>query len=367
MGAGDGVLAVDDQQRIVFWNEAAREILGYEAGEILGQTCCRLFTACSLQGALPCRPGCRFLREALQGCQIPTFTIEARTRQGDYVLLDVSAVCLPGMNSHCHETILLLFCRQLAAQLCPAGKFCLYLLGPLSVWRPDGSLVSGPNWRRLEERHLLAQLAARRGEVISEQSLQSWLWPERPTAERQLCFQKALSGLRRTLEPGLPPDQSTLILRRKGGISLAGGRHCWLDLEAFEQQIHQARLEPDAVEAVKLYRQALRLYRGPFVMDLPGLAGTLRDERVRLKQLYLEALDETGLSFEKIGRIQEACWYYCLALTVDPDHIEARRLLYRLQQSAVTQDIEQSVTLSQTICNQAGGLFYGGKNFDETL
>lgn len=38
-----GAFAVDEDRRIVFWNEGARELLGYAADEALGCICCEIF------------------------------------------------------------------------------------------------------------------------------------------------------------------------------------------------------------------------------------------------------------------------------------------------------------------------------------
>lgn len=39
----EGAFAVDENRQIVFWNEGARELLGYTADEALGSTCCDIF------------------------------------------------------------------------------------------------------------------------------------------------------------------------------------------------------------------------------------------------------------------------------------------------------------------------------------
>ena len=36
---GDGVFAVDDEQRIIFWNQGAEAILGYAPEEVMGKRC----------------------------------------------------------------------------------------------------------------------------------------------------------------------------------------------------------------------------------------------------------------------------------------------------------------------------------------
>ena len=36
---GDGVFVVDGEQRIVLWNDAAKELLGFRAADVLGRHC----------------------------------------------------------------------------------------------------------------------------------------------------------------------------------------------------------------------------------------------------------------------------------------------------------------------------------------
>lgn len=348
-GAGDGVLAIDHNQHIVFWNEAAREILGYEAEAVLGRPCWQFFEVCSPQETSLSRPGCSLIRQALQGQPIPPFKLDARTQKGDHVLLEVSALKFSGKEATPEETILVLFCRQLAAQMCPAGKLCLHLLGPLHAWRPDGSPVCGRNWQQIAVQTLLAILAVRRGDTMSEHELQFHLWPDNTPEERQQKFKSTLANLRLSLEPHVPPTQSSYVLQRTSGFYLTSHPCCWLDVEAFELGVCQARLQTNLVEAISRYRQALRLYRGPLVMGLPETAVCLHQERVRLQQLYLEALEEVGLLFEKIGRCHDALWYYFLALNVDPDRVNARRLLYRLQQT--DNDQQGRLVYSQWLVN----------------
>ena len=36
---GDGVFAVDEKQRIIFWNPGAEQVLGYESEEVMDKHC----------------------------------------------------------------------------------------------------------------------------------------------------------------------------------------------------------------------------------------------------------------------------------------------------------------------------------------
>ena len=41
--AADGVFALDQAERVVFWNAAAERIIGYRADEVLGRPCYEIF------------------------------------------------------------------------------------------------------------------------------------------------------------------------------------------------------------------------------------------------------------------------------------------------------------------------------------
>jgi PAS domain-containing protein len=110
--AGDGALAFDDRQRIVFCNEAAGNILGYEAKAILGQSSWMLFKGCSLRGGLPCLPGCREFQQLFSGHSVAPFRIDAFRQGGDRLLLEVSVVFLPGNELEQQTAVLIMFCRQ---------------------------------------------------------------------------------------------------------------------------------------------------------------------------------------------------------------------------------------------------------------
>ena len=47
----DGVFAVDEEQRIILWNDAAHDLLGYTADEVMGQPCYELIQAVTTRGS----------------------------------------------------------------------------------------------------------------------------------------------------------------------------------------------------------------------------------------------------------------------------------------------------------------------------
>lgn len=54
----DGAYIIDEQQRIVFWNDAAQSLLGYRAEEVIGQSCFKVITGRDESGCPICRRNC---------------------------------------------------------------------------------------------------------------------------------------------------------------------------------------------------------------------------------------------------------------------------------------------------------------------
>jgi len=70
---GSGVWAVDASQRIVFWNRAAEELLGFTADQALGRLCYQLLTGQDTPG-----------RANLPG-RVPSHTTGAPARPGAWI------------------------------------------------------------------------------------------------------------------------------------------------------------------------------------------------------------------------------------------------------------------------------------------
>ena len=94
-----GVYAVDQAQRIVFWNAAAERILGYQAEEVRGRACYEIFRGRPRPGCLACHPACPVMIAASRGETIPSYNVLSRTRDGKAILLNVSVIVPPASDS----------------------------------------------------------------------------------------------------------------------------------------------------------------------------------------------------------------------------------------------------------------------------
>jgi predicted ATPase/DNA-binding SARP family transcriptional activator len=141
------------------------------------------------------------------------------------------------------------------------------ILGPFEVLL-DGESVTlgGPR-----QRAVLVRLLLEPGCTVSAERIIEDVWDGRPPRSAAKTLQKYVSELRR-LVPGLE-------LRTTGGGYALDVPPGALDASRFAEMVDRGR-----------YRDALRLWRGPVLPDLPDLA-FLTPERTRLEELRLYAIE----------------------------------------------------------------------------
>ena len=88
----DGVYALDQTQRIMFWNAAAERILGYRAEEVIGRPCHEIFAGEPRPGCLECHASCPVMVAAQHHEHVPTYNLLSRTKDGDTIMLNVSVI-----------------------------------------------------------------------------------------------------------------------------------------------------------------------------------------------------------------------------------------------------------------------------------
>ncbi|MCI0817929.1 MAG: PAS domain S-box protein [Chloroflexi bacterium] len=95
----DGVFAVSDDERIVFWNSAAARILGFRADQVLGRKCYEVIRGQDDCDHADCGPNCEVLQRARHGRTSKSYDVMAKTSSGSHRLLNVSIVVLKGKNA----------------------------------------------------------------------------------------------------------------------------------------------------------------------------------------------------------------------------------------------------------------------------
>src|ERR671939_261388 len=141
------------------------------------------------------------------------------------------------------------------------------LLGPLEV-RRDGSTIEVG---RGKPRVVLALLLLNAGRVVPTERLIDELWRESPPATAATALHVYVSGLRKAL------GEDTIVTRDPG-YAIDVPRDA-VDVHRFESLVVAARSAPPS-DAVRLLREALSLWRGPALADVP-----LEAEAARLEEL----------------------------------------------------------------------------------
>jgi len=97
--SADGVYAVDDEQRIVYWSPAAEVLTGRAAADVCGKRCFDVMVGDDEEGNAFCRSNCPTIMAAKRGRPIPSYDISAQTGDGRRAWFNVSIIVLPGRRS----------------------------------------------------------------------------------------------------------------------------------------------------------------------------------------------------------------------------------------------------------------------------
>ena len=130
----DPAFATDERQRIMSWNRAAEELLGYTAREVRSRPCHEIVCGADLFGNPVCDADCTFSRMARRREPIASFEMCVRKADGARVSVAVSALVLRDRDPS----------RWIQVHvLRPIGRDCetAALLGRLIGW---AAATSGP-------------------------------------------------------------------------------------------------------------------------------------------------------------------------------------------------------------------------------
>ncbi|MGD2205468.1 MAG: BTAD domain-containing putative transcriptional regulator [Anaerolineae bacterium] len=341
---GDGAWAVDADQRIILWNKAAEELLGYTAEEALGQFCYELLAGRDLGGQPVCRAQCAIDQWARDGRPIRAFHRRVRCGDGQMAWIDVSGLVVPDESRDEGYGALVHLFRLVEDAGTSVPPLRIRLLGPVVVQRADGSPVGGAFRRRAKVRTLFALLVLHRGQAIRRERLLATLWPDKTRQAALHNLHTTVYHVRHSLEPDLEQGPESAYIQIRGNrYRLVGGRSHWLDVDVFENKLAAVDGVDSPGRAERLYRQAIALYRGDFLADLDVYQLDCWTERARYRQLYLDGLQGLGDLLQAQNRDEEAIELYRKVLAEEPCREVAARELMRL----ALQDGERSKALSQ--------------------
>jgi tetratricopeptide (TPR) repeat protein/DNA-binding SARP family transcriptional activator len=184
------------------------------------------------------------------------------------------------------------------------------VLGPVRVWRDEDELDLGPAGQRA----VLGLLALACGQPVPRADLVDALWGERPPPSSVNIIQTHIKRLRRLLEPERQRHAPAVLLPAIGAgyaLRLAPDR---IDLAQFRQlatAAADARRAGDGPRAALLLGQALRLWQGTPLADIPVLAAhprvvALAGERRSAVVHYADSMIATGAASDALAVLVEA-------------------------------------------------------------
>jgi PAS domain S-box len=90
----DPVFVTDRSNHIVYWNDAARLLLGFSADEAIGADCDELLLGCDSFGNRYCSENCPVMQMANRGESVRNFALTLRNKDENHVVMNVSLLQL---------------------------------------------------------------------------------------------------------------------------------------------------------------------------------------------------------------------------------------------------------------------------------
>ena len=147
----------------------------------------------------------------------------------------------------------------------------IYTLGQFRLERRDGAdwqTVTEAAWQHQRVRSLLGCLVSNPWRKLGREQLMDAIWPELDTETAAGRLDRAVYSLRQLFEPSRSrPATSPLLLTEREVVELADQAQVWIDVDAFEPLLSQARNSANSGERERLLEEAAKLYGGDFLPE----------------------------------------------------------------------------------------------------
>jgi DNA-binding SARP family transcriptional activator len=160
--------------------------------------------------------------------------------------------------------------------------------GTAGHWEP----INDPSLQHQRVRSLLSCLVSSPGRKLAREQAIDVLWPELDFETASHRLDRAVHSLRQVFEPGRSrPATSRLLLTEHSTLSLADQAFFWIDADAFEGLIIQARASTDPGQTEQLLEEAAQLYSGDFLPEERSIKW-VRSRRDSLRRSWIGLLLE---------------------------------------------------------------------------
>ncbi len=102
-GSETAAFAMDRNEKIIYWNEAAEKLFGWTSDDVLGKACFSVLAGRDPFGNLYCGRECAIFRAAVDGVDVQPFLMEVARKRGGTQKVKVRVVPLPagGKSVNC--------------------------------------------------------------------------------------------------------------------------------------------------------------------------------------------------------------------------------------------------------------------------
>ncbi len=316
---GDGLVGVDEEQRIVSWNDAVSRMLGLREELVLGRPCYDALECLDGEGRPLCKPGCSIFRSVRQGEEMASHDMLLKRRDGSYLRCSLSFLAMDDGSDFARAFFLIRPYEDAGAENAsgpaadPVAQLQLRCFGSFEVWL-GGSRLSGPPLSRKKAGRALRFLIHRRGQKVPRDELAEVLWTGVAPDTARARLKVIMHALRRGLEPGLATQEPSRFIGYENDcyfFTEADG--CSIDVDSFleraqaGQECHARR---DLAQARAHYLEAIRLYRGDYLAEdlYEDWSG---GERQRFREIHIStlvALASIYASGGEFDRAVDCCW-----------------------------------------------------------
>lgn len=220
------------------------------------------------------------------------------------------------------------------------------MIGPLEVFRADGTPVDPAEWKTRKTRDLFRLLVLHEGRPVRPERIMAALWPEVDPAHAAASLRTAASRIRSVL-------RSQCVLRDAHGMSITGVRSDVAELDRLVVRVRTLSAEG----AYEVVRQAVaphqRLLAGELLPDAVETARSSDDPwaevaRDRVARMQRELLTLVAESAIVSGAAQDAADLARRAIATDPFWERPHRVLMRAL--ARLGEADESLRVFDSLC-----------------
>jgi PAS domain S-box-containing protein len=319
--ASDPALAVDDQHRIIAWNLALEQLLGYTSGEVIGRRCAEVLQSVLPGGEPMCRPNCDLFRCYRNGLPCGVSSCRVRRKNGDWVTVGYSSLVIPkqGQGSLGGDAVALVFLRkndEKTAGVPLPGVLQIFALGKFGM-AAHGQGIAVERWKRKQAVTLLKFLVTQLDRPVHRERILECLWPDVDEERGWGRLKVTMYYLRTQLRAAGAGDDAVQTV---GDAYLLRRDAVWVDADNFENLVGEGRaLQGKGCddEALRCYDEAQFLYRGDY-FEQDVFADWCAEERERLGEIFMDMLARKAECHGARGQYAEAAQVCRKALVHDP-------------------------------------------------